>query len=588
MRSDPLMKGPSRAPARAMLKATGLTDADLERPLIAVVGSYTDVMPCNLHLRPLAEEVKRGVRAAGGTPIEFNTIAVSDGVTMGSEGMRASLVSREVIADSIELGAVGHMVDGVGALGGCYKTLPAAARALARRDLPGLVFYGGPIQPGRFRGKDGTIQDVFEAVGAHARGAMTDSDLKQLEDAACPGAGACGGQFTANTMATALAVLGLAPIGAGEVPATSPDKPRVAREAGEMVMALVREARTARQFLPPSSLRNAIASIAATGGSPNGVLHMLAIAREAGLHLTISLFDRIAARTPVIADLKPGGRFAAADMYAAGGVGLLVRRMLAAGLLEDAPTVSGKTLRGEADAARETEGQQVIVRVEAPIKARGGFAILRGSLAPDGCVVKLAGHERELHEGPARVYDGVEAPVSEARRLTGAEILWEALVAEGVEVVFGYPGGAIMPAYDAMLKYADRIRHVLVRHEQGAAHMADGYARASGKVGVALATSGPGATNLVTGIATAMMDSVPVEIISGQVSSKVLGTDAFQEIDITGITLPITKHNFLVTRAEDIAATVREAFQIALSGRPGPVLVDITPDAQPASALFAF
>ena len=409
MRSDPLKKGPSRAPARAMLKATGLTDADLERPLIAVVGSYTDVMPCNMHLRTLAEEVKRGVRAAGGTPIEFNTIAVSDGVTMGTEGMRASLVSREVIADSIELVAFGHMVDGVVALVGCDKTLPAAAMALARLDLPGLVFYGGPIQPGRFRGKDVTIQDVFEAVGAHARGAMTDGDLKQLEDAACPGAGACGGQFTANTMATALAVLGLAPIGAGEVPATSPDKPRVAREAGEMVMALVREARNARQFLTPSSLRNAIASIAATGGSTNGVLHMLAIAREAGLHLTIDEFDTIAARTPVIADLKPGGRFAAADMYAAGGVGLLVRRMLDAGLLEDAPTVSGRTLRGEADAARETEGQQVIVRVEAPIKARGGFAILRGSLAPDGCVVKLAGHERELHEGPARVYDGEEA-----------------------------------------------------------------------------------------------------------------------------------------------------------------------------------
>ncbi|HET9990929.1 MAG TPA: dihydroxy-acid dehydratase, partial [Kofleriaceae bacterium] len=285
----------------------------------------------------------------------------------------------------------------------------AAAMALARLDLPGLVFYGGPIQPGRFRGKDVTIQDVFEAVGAHARGAMTDGDLKALEDAACPGAGACGGQFTANTMATALAVLGLAAIGAGEVPATATDKARVAREAGEMVMALVRDGRNARQFLTPSSLRNAIASIAATGGSTNGVLHMLAIAREADLLLTIDEFDTIAARTPVLADLKPGGRYAAADMYAAGGVGLLVRRMLDAGLLEDAPTVSGKTLRGEADAAREAEGQQVIRRVEAPIKTRGGFAILRGSLAPDGCVVKLAGHDRELHEGPARVFDGEEA-----------------------------------------------------------------------------------------------------------------------------------------------------------------------------------
>ncbi len=408
MRSDQLKKGPSRAPARAMLKATGLTDADLERPLIAVVGSHTDVMPCNLHLRALAEEVKRGVRAAENTPIKFNTIAVSDGVTMGTEGMRASLVSREVIADSIELVAFGHMVDGVVVLVGCDKTLPAAAMALARLDLPGLVFYGGPIQPGRFRGKDVTIQDVFEAVGAHARGAMTDGDLRALEDAACPGAGACGGQFTANTMATALAVLGLSAIGAGEVPATAPDKSRVAREAGEMVMALVRDGRNARQFLTPTSLRNAIVSIAATGGSTNGVLHMLAIAREAGLPLTIDEFDTIAARTPVIADLKPGGRFAAADMYAAGGIGLLVRRLLDANLLEDAPTVTGKTLRGEADAAREADGQQVIVAVGAPIKARGGFAILRGSLAPDGCVVKLAGHDRELHEGPARVFDSEE------------------------------------------------------------------------------------------------------------------------------------------------------------------------------------
>jgi dihydroxy-acid dehydratase len=388
-----------------MLKATGLGDADLERPLIAVVGSHTDVMPCNLHLRALADEVKRGVRAAGGTPVEFTTIAVSDGVTMGTEGMRASLVSREVIADSIELVAFGHMVDGVVVLVGCDKTLPAAAMALARLDLPGLVFYGGPIQPGRFRGKDVTIQDVFEAVGAHARGAMTDTDLRALEDAACPGAGACGGQFTANTMATALAVLGLAAIGAGEVPATAADKPRVAREAGAMVMALVQDGRNARQFITQTSLRNAIALVAATGGSTNAVLHLLAIAREAGVPLAIDEFDTIAARTPVLADLKPGGRYAAVDLYAAGGVGLLLRRMFEAHLIEDAPTVSGKTLRAEADAARETAGQQVICSVAAPLKARGGFAILRGSLAPDGCVVKLAGHERELHDGPARVFD---------------------------------------------------------------------------------------------------------------------------------------------------------------------------------------
>jgi dihydroxy-acid dehydratase len=409
MRSDQLKKGPSRAPARAMLKATGLSDADLERPLIAVVGTHTDVMPCNVHLRALSEEVKRGVRAAGGTPVEFTTIAVSDGVTMGTEGMRASLVSREVIADSIELVAFGHMVDGVVALVGCDKTIPAAAMALARLDLPGVVFYGGPILPGKFKGHDVTIQDVFEAVGAHARGAMTDADLRTLEDHACPGAGACGGQFTANTMAGALAVLGLSAVGAGDVPATAADKAKVAHEAGEMVMRLVREGANARRFITATSLRNAITSVAATGGSTNAVLHLLAIAREAEVPLTIDDFDAIAARTPVLADLKPGGRYAAADMHAAGGVGLLLRRLFELNLIEDAPTVSGRSLRAEAEAARETAGQDVIRAAASPLKARGGFAILRGSLAPAGCVVKLAGHDREVHEGPARVYDGEEA-----------------------------------------------------------------------------------------------------------------------------------------------------------------------------------
>jgi dihydroxy-acid dehydratase len=409
MRSDQLKKGPSRAPARAMLKATGLTDADLERPLVAVVGTHTDVMPCNLHLRALAEEVKRGVRAAGGTPVEFTTIAVSDGVTMGTEGMRASLVSREVIADSIELVAFGHMVDGVVALVGCDKTLPAAAMALARLDLPGLVLYGGPIMPGKFQGKDVTIMDVFEAVGAHARGAMTDSDLRMLEDKACPGAGACGGQFTANTMATALAVLGLSAIGAGEVPATAPEKPQVAHDAGAMIMQLVQGGHNARKFLTATSLRNAIAAVAATAGSTNAVLHLLAIAREAEVPLSIDDFDEISARTPVIADLKPGGRYNAADMQKAGGVALLLRRMFEAKLVDDAPTVSGRSLRQEAEAAAEAPGQDVIRTAASPLKARGGFAILRGSLAPAGCVVKLAGHERELHEGPARVFDGEEA-----------------------------------------------------------------------------------------------------------------------------------------------------------------------------------
>jgi dihydroxy-acid dehydratase len=425
MRSDQLKKGPSRAPARAMLKATGLTDADLERPLVAVVGTHTDVMPCNMHLRTLAEEVKRGVRAAGGTPVEFTTIAVSDGVTMGTEGMRASLVSREVIADSIELVAFGHMVDGVVTLVGCDKTLPAAAMALARLDIPGLIYYGGPIQPGKFRGKDVTIQDVFEAVGAHARGAMTLSDLRVLEDKACPGPGSCGGQFTANTMATALAVMGIAAIGAGEVPATADDKARTAHAAGEMVMDLVRAGANARQFITARSLRNAIASVAATAGSTNAVLHLLAIAREAEVPLTIDEFDTIAARTPVLTDLKPGGRYFAADLFAAGGVGVLVKRMLQMKLIEDAPTVSGKRLSGEAEASRERLGQDVIRAADSPVKPRGGFAILRGSLAPDGCVVKLAGHDRELHEGPARVFDNEEAAYEAvaAGRITAGDVV---------------------------------------------------------------------------------------------------------------------------------------------------------------------
>jgi dihydroxy-acid dehydratase len=392
-----------------MLKATGLTDADLERPLVAVVGTYTDVMPCNMHLGELAKAVKRGIRAAGGTPIEFNTIAVSDGVSMGTEGMRASLVSREVIADSIELVAFGHLVDGVVALVGCDKTIPAAAMALARLDRPGLVLYGGPIMPGRFKDHDVTIQDVFEAVGAHAAGKMTSADLRTLEDAACPGAGACGGQFTANTMATALTVLGLSPMGAGEVPATAPDKVRVAEATGAQIMDLIRHGHTARRFITKTSLQNAIASAAATAGSTNVVLHLLAIAREAEVPLTIDEFDAIAARTPVIADLKPGGRYSAVDMARAGGVALLCRRLLASGLLVDAPTVSGRSLADEAAVAHEAPGQDVIRAVEQPLKPRGGFAILRGSLAPDGCVVKLAGHDRDRHQGPAKVFDGEEA-----------------------------------------------------------------------------------------------------------------------------------------------------------------------------------
>lgn len=409
MRSDTIKKGTSRAAARAMLKGAGFTDADLERPLVGVANTWTEVTPCNVHLRALAASVKEGIRAAGGTPIEFNTIAVSDGITMGTEGMRGSLVSREVIADSIELFAMSHMLDAVVALSGCDKTIPATVMGLARLDLPGLMLYGGPIAPGRFEGRDVTIQDVFEAVGAHAAGRMSSERLAELEAKACPGAGACGGQFTANTMSVAMTLLGISPMGANEVAATDPAKADVARACGELVMKMLAAELRPSALLTRAAFENAIASVAATAGSTNAVLHLLAIASEAGVPLSIDDFDSIAARTPVLADLKPGGRFTAIDMTRAGGVRLLVKRMLDAGLLVDTPTCTGRSLREETVEARELDGPPVLRPVSDPIKPRGGFAILRGSLAPEGCVVKLAGHDRVRHSGPARVFDGEEA-----------------------------------------------------------------------------------------------------------------------------------------------------------------------------------
>ena len=408
MRSDAIKKGASRAPARAMFKAMGLTDDDLERPLIGVANTWTELTPCNLHLRDLAVHVKDGIRAAGGTPFEFNTITISDGITMGSEGMRASLVSREIVADSIELVVSGHILDGVVAISGCDKTIPGTVMALARLDLPSLMLYGGSILAGRFRGKDVTIQDVFEAVGACAAGTMTEKELHDLEDVACPGAGACGGQFTANTMSTAMTLLGISPMGANDIPALDERKGPAAFRCGELVMKLVNDGVSARQIITRTALDNAIASLAATAGSTNAVLHLLAIAREAGVELSIDDFDRISAATPVIADLKPGGRFTAPDVDRAGGLRLLVKRLFDGGFVKDEVTVTGKTLREEAASATETEGQEVITALDHPIKPRGGIAILRGSLAPEGSVVKLAGHDRLQHSGPARVFDSEE------------------------------------------------------------------------------------------------------------------------------------------------------------------------------------
>jgi dihydroxy-acid dehydratase len=409
MQSDIIKKGIARAPARAMLKATGLTDADLAKPLVAVANTWSDVTPCNLHLRTLAEKVKEGTRAAGGTPIECNTIVISDGVTMGTEGMKASLVSREVIADSIELFVRAHAFDAVVAICGCDKTIPATVMALARLNLPGLVLYGGSILAGRFQGHDVTIQDVFEAPGAFAAGKMTAEQVTELEDGACPGAGACGGQFTANTMATAISFLGISPMGANEVPAVDPRKLQIAVDCGKTVMDLLSKDIRPSQIITHASLENAIASVATTGGSTNAVLHLLGIARDAGVPLKLDEFDKISAKTPVLADLKPGGRFTAPDMFRAGGMRLLGKRLQEAGLLKDGLTASGKSLFEEISSGKETPGQEVIRPIANPIKKDGGIAILRGSLAPEGCVVKLAGHERILHTGPARVFDSEEA-----------------------------------------------------------------------------------------------------------------------------------------------------------------------------------
>jgi dihydroxy-acid dehydratase len=407
--SSHIVDGPSRAPARSYFYAIGLTDEDLAKPLVGVANTWIEAMPCNSHLRKLAEKVKDGIRAAGGTPLEFNTIAISDGETMGTEGMRASLVSREVIADSIELTGRGYMFDAMVALAGCDKTIPATAMGLTRLNLPSLVLYGGSIQPGRFRGHDVTIQDVFEAVGAHSAGKMSDADLKEIEHAACPGAGACGGMFTANTMATALEFIGIAPIGLGNVPATDPRKNDAAFRAGTLVMDLLRAGITPRKILTRKAFENAILAVVATGGSTNAVLHLLAMAREAEVDLRLDDFGDISAKTPLLADMKPWGKYTAVDLYNAGGPALLAKRLLDAGLLHRGQmTATLKTLDEEALLAKELPGQDVIHALSNPIKTTGGLMILRGNLVPEGCVVKTSGHEKSFHRGPARVFDREE------------------------------------------------------------------------------------------------------------------------------------------------------------------------------------
>jgi dihydroxy-acid dehydratase len=408
-RSSAVFDGPERAFARAYMKGIGFDDSDLSRPTVGIANTWIEAMPCNFHLRGLAEHVKEGVRAAGGTPMEFNTIAISDGITMGTEGMKTSLVSREVIADSIELAARGYQFDAVVALSGCDKTIPGCVMALTRLDVPSLMLYGGSILPGRWRGKDVTIQDVFEAIGAHATGEISDGDLYELEGCASPGAGACGAQFTANTMACAFEVMGITLMGSGMVPAVAGARAEVARECGERVMKLLEDDLRPSQVITRESLENAIAAVSMSGGSTNGVLHLLAVANEAGIELSIDDFDRISEKTPLLGDLKPGGRFVAKDLYEAGGVGVLAKRLDQAGVLHrDQITVTGRTIGEEADAAAETPGQEVVRPLSDPLKPTGGLVILRGNLAPDGCVVKVAGEERRSHTGPARVFGSEE------------------------------------------------------------------------------------------------------------------------------------------------------------------------------------
>jgi dihydroxy-acid dehydratase len=442
-RPNPLTNGPSRAPARAMLKAVGFSDADLKKPLIGVANTWIEIGPCNFHLRELAVHVKDGIRAAGGTPMEFNTVSISDGITMNTEGMKASLVSREVIADSIELVARGNGFDGVIVLVGCDKTIPGGVMALARLDVPGLVLYGGSIAAGQWNGHAVTIQDVFEAVGAHGAGRMTDSELSSLEAAACPGAGACGGQFTANTMALVCEFLGISTVGSGNVPANDPSKAAVARRAGESLMELVRKGVRPRDILTRAAFENAIASVATTGGSTNAVLHLMAIAHEAGVELSLDDFDRISAGVPLLADLKPSGRFVATDLYAAGGTALVARRLLDAGVLRgDAMTVSGRSIGAEAALAAETPGQEVVRPANRPIRESGGLVILRGNLAPEGSVIKVSGANRAIHRGPARVFDSEEAAFEAVQRQA---------IRAGDVVVIRYEGPSGGPGMREML-----------------------------------------------------------------------------------------------------------------------------------------
>jgi dihydroxy-acid dehydratase len=550
-RSRALTDGPERAPARAYLKGIGFDDEAMAKPIIGVASTWIETMPCNFHLRALAAKVKEGIREAGGTPMEFNTIAISDGITMGTSGMKTSLVSREVIADSIELVGRGHLFDAVIALAGCDKTIPGTVMALARLNVPAVMLYGGSIRPGTYRGADVTIQDVFEAVGAHAAGKITDAELAELEDVASPGAGACGGQFTANTMAMAFEMLGISPIGDSLVPAQDATKAAVAREAGKLVMDVLRRGLLPSDLITRDSLENAIAAIASSGGSTNGVLHLLALARESGVELSIDDFDRISERTPLLCDLKPGGRFVAVDLHRAGGVAVLAQRLHEAGLLHgDAPTVTGQTIGEIAEGAGESADQVVVRPLSDPIKPTGGLAILRGNLAPDGCVVKLAGHERRRHAGPARVFEGEEAAMLAVTR--GSIVAGDVVVIRN-EGPVGGPGMREMLGVTAALNGAGLGEHVALMTDgrfSGATH---GFM--AGHVAPEAARGGPIAAVRDGDEVTIDVDArrLDVDLSDAEIAERVAAYEGPANPDLTGV---LKKYARQVGSASEGAVTI--------------------------------
>jgi dihydroxy-acid dehydratase len=549
-KSRALTDGPQRAAARAYLKGIGYSDDDLAKPIVGVANTWIETMPCNFHLRALAKHVKDGIRAAGATPMELNTIAISDGITMGTSGMKTSLVSREVIADSIELVARGHLFDAVIALSGCDKTIPGTVMALARLDLPSLMVYGGSIRPGTYEGRDVTIMDVFEAVGAHASGAMTDEQLHALEGVASPGAGACGGQFTANTMAMAFEVLGISPAGSAMVPAEHQAKHEVAFEAGRLVVDVLRRDVTARQIITRPALENAIAAVATSGGSTNAVLHLLAVAKEAGVALSIDDFDAISTATPLLCDLKPGGAYNAVDLFAAGGVPLVIQRLRDMGRLEErAITVTGQTVGEIANTATETPGQRVVRPLQDPIKPTGGLAILRGNLAPDGCVVKLAGHERRYHQGPARVFDSEEAAMAAA--LAGGIARGDVVVIRN-EGPAGGPGMREMLAVTAALTGAGLGEHVALLTDgrfSGATHGFMG-----GHVAPEAVRGGPIAAVRDGDTITIDVDRkrIDVDLADDEVARRVAAYEPPPNPDATGV---LRKYALLVSSASEGAVT---------------------------------